>query len=336
MLKLYLQVLWRIVDNMSVEGLSFLDKDEPRIVLFCGKGGVGKTTAASATALHFARRGLRTLLISSDPTPSLSDILEVDVCGMITPIKAAPGLYAVELDYDTVVEMWKEKFGDEVYEVVSSFLPVDKEIIEYVANAPGIDQEFALSYIYDIYKGGGYDTIVWDTAPAGGTLSLINLQDKFYRHLGDAARLYVRVRKALEALTQGRAKRDPLKIIAEWEELSKSVLGMLKDGGTKAFLVTIPEALGVNQTQRVAKELERFGINISGVIVNYVLTPNAAKIEFNRRRREMQMKHIMALEEQYGGMMPVVLMPLLPFEVKGIEAVGEVERLLFPDARSPD
>jgi len=315
---------------MSDGDLRFLDEEKPRIVMFCGKGGVGKTTSASATALHFARMGLRTLLISSDPTPSLSDILEVDVRGKITSIEAAPGLDVVELDFDTVVEMWKEKFGKEVYEVISSFLPVDEEIIEYVANAPGIDQEFALSYIYDLYKRGDYDTIVWDTAPAGGTLSLINLQDKFYRHLGDASRLYVRVRSALEALTRGRAKRDPLKIIAEWEELAKSVLEMMKDDETKAFLVTIPEALGVNQTQRVAKELERFGINVSGVIVNYVLTQEAASSEFNRRRREMQIKYIETIEDLYGGAMRVVLMPLLPFEVKGIEAIGEVEKLLFP------
>ena len=327
---------------MSAEGLDFLDEERPRIVMFCGKGGVGKTTSASATALHFARMGLRTLLISSDPTPSLSDILEVDVRGKITPIEAASGLEAVELDYDTVVEMWKEKFGEEVYEVISSFLPVDEEIIEYVANAPGIDQEFALSYIYDLHADGGYDVIVWDTAPAGGTLSLINLQDKFYRHLGDAARLYVRVRSALEALTRGRAKRDPLQIIAEWEELAKSVLGMLRGEGTRAFLVTIPEALGVNQTQRVAIELERFGVNVSGVIVNYVVTEEIATSEFNRLRREMQLKYIEALEELYGGAMRVVLMPLLPFEVKGVEALGEVEKRLFPggpssqQARAPE
>jgi arsenite-transporting ATPase len=311
-------------------GLSFLDDDRPRIAMFCGKGGVGKTTSASATALHFARGGLRTLLISSDPTPSLSDILEVDVRGVITPMVDAPSLHAVELDYDTVVELWKEKFGDEVYEVISSFLPVEEDIIEYVANAPGIDQEFALSYIYDLYSEGAYDVVVWDTAPAGGTLSLINLQDKFYRHLGEAARLYVRVRSALEALTRGRAKRDPLKIIAEWEELSKNVLGMLEDRSTKSFLVTIPEALGVNQTQRVAKELERFGINITGIIVNYVLTPETAEFEFNRLRRDMQMRYIKILEEQFGDTMPVVQIPLLPFEVRGIEALGRVEELLFP------
>jgi len=313
--------------------LSFLDEERPKIVMFCGKGGVGKTTSAAATALHFASRSVRTLLISSDPMPSVSDILGVNVRGEIKEIGDNPRLSAVELDYDTIVEMWKRKFGEEVYEVVSSFLPVEREIIDYVANAPGIDEEFALSYVYDLYRSGQYDVIVWDTAPAGGTLSLIRLQDKFYRHLGDAARLYARVRTALEALTRGRAKRDPLKTIAAWEDLSRSVLEMLRDQGTKAFLVTIPEALGVNQTGRVAGELEKFGLNVCGVVVNYVLTDEAAESsEFNSSRRKMQDRYIDELKETYGKAMPVVLVPLLPHEVKGIDTLREVERSLFHES----
>jgi arsenite-transporting ATPase len=223
---------------MGGEGLGFLLDEKPRIVMFCGKGGTGKTTSASTSALHFAHQGLRTLLISTDPAPSLSDILELDVSQGITPVESVPDLHAVELDYDSVVELWKEKFGDEVYEVISSFLPVEEEIIDYVAGAPGIDEEFVLSYVYDLYISGDYDIIVWDTAPAGGTLSLLKLEDTFYRHLGEAARLYVKVRSALDALTQGRAKRDPLKIIAEWQELAKNVLDMLRDEQTEAFIVS--------------------------------------------------------------------------------------------------
>lgn len=320
----------RVVDSMTSEGLSFLVDKKPGIVMFCGKGGTGKTTSASTTALHFARQGFRTLLLSTDPAPSLSDILELDVSKGITPVKSAPGLHAVELDYDRVVEAWKEKFGDEVYEVISSFLPVEEDVIEYVAGAPGIDEEFALSYVYDLYVGGDYDVIVWDTAPAGGTLSLLKLEDTFYRHLGEAARLYVRVRGALDALTEGRAKRDPLKIIAEWQELAKNVLNMLRDEKTGAFIVTIPEALAVNQTRRVSRDLERFGIGVRGIVINHVLTEEAADSPFNESRRQMQLKYIDELEKLYGGTIPVVRLPLQPFEVKGIEALEKVEKLLFP------
>jgi len=292
--------------------------------MFCGKGGVGKTTIASATALHFAKKGNRTLLLSTDPSPSLSDMLEVDVKGQITKIQKASGLTAVE-----VVEQWTEKFGDEVYDVISSFLPIESDIIEYVAGAPGIDEEFALSYVYDIYKSGEYDIIIWDTAPAGGTLSLLNIQERFYIHLGEAAKMYVRVKNALDALTQGRAKRDPLKIIGEWEQLARDVLNMVRDEDTKAILVTIPEALGVNQTSRIEGDFDKFGINVEGVVVNYVLTPEAADSDFNRQRRDMQQKYIEEIDETYSERLPVVHMPLLPFEVRGVEALDEVERILF-------
>lgn len=294
--------------------------------MFCGKGGVGKTTCASATAVHFSEEGRNVLLISTDPTPSLSDILEFDVRG--EPGRVMKRLDAIELDYDRVVEMWKERFGEEVYGVVSSFLPVDKEIIEYVSKAPGIDEEFALSYLFEFYKSGKYDLIVWDTAPAGGTLSLLNLQDRFYRHMLDAARLYVRVKRALDLLVKGRVKRDPMRIIAEWEELSKEVLGMVRDERTLSILVTIAEGLGVKQTERVARELKGFGVRIAGIIVNY-MAPKAVG-EFYGRRLRMQMRYVKELERLFQSI-PMTMLGQLPEEVKGLDRIGEVARMLFPD-----
>lgn len=313
---------------MSVQDLGFLDEGERRILMFCGKGGTGKTTSSSVTAVHFAQRGFRTLLISTDPAPSLSDILEIDVGGEITPIPDAPGLSAVELDYDLVVELWKERYGAEVYDLISSFLPVEEDIIEYIAGAPGIDQEFALGYLYDLYAGDDHDVIVWDTAPAGGTLALINLQDTFYRHLGEAARMYVRVRSALDALTRG-TKKDPLRIIAKWEELSKNVLDMMKDETTQAIVVTNPEALCVAQTRRVVDDLEKFGIRVGGVVLNRVLTAEAADSPFNRNLREVQLKYIDEVNESYRGKLPIAQIPLMGFEVKGVEALKRLEKVLY-------
>ena len=313
---------------MSVQDLGFLDEGERRILMFCGKGGTGKTTSSSVTAVHFAQRGYRTLLISTDPAPSLSDILEIDVGGEITPIPDAPGLSAVELDYDLVVELWKERYGAEVYDLVSSFLPVEEDIIEYIAGAPGIDQEFALGYLYDLYAGDDHDVIVWDTAPAGGTLALIKLQDTFYRHLGEAARMYVRVRSALDALTRG-TKKNPLRIIAKWEELSKNVLDMMKDETTQAIVVTNPEALCVAQTSRVVNDLEKFGIRVGGIVLNRVLTEEAADSPFNRNLREVQLKYIEEVNESYRGKLPIAQIPLMGFEVKGVEALKRLEKVLY-------
>ena len=307
--------------------IDFVDATSPKLLMFCGKGGVGKTTMAASTALHLVKKGRKTLLISSDPSPSISDILEIDVLGKIVDVESVPNLSATELDYNVVNELWKKKFGGEVYEVISSFLPVDSDIIDYVAKAPGIDYEFALSYICDLYKARTYDVIVWDMAPAGGALSLIALQKKFYEHLGEAAKLYMRVNHSLNRL-KGKKSRDPLKLIGEWIQLSKDVLGMLKDENSKAFIVTIPEGLGINQTYRIVDDFRSFDINVAGVVINYVLS-DAAASGLMAERSSIQRRYIKEIEEHYMGRLPIVNVPLQPYEVKGVEALWRMERELF-------
>ncbi|RLI24445.1 MAG: ATPase [Candidatus Hecatellales archaeon] len=295
--------------------------------MFCGKGGVGKTTCAAATALHFAKNHLKTLLLSTDPTPSLSDILEMEIGREVRKVEGFSHLHAVELDYEVIIEEWKARFGREVYEVASSFLPVGEEIIEYVANAPGISEEFSLSYILDLYEGGGYDVIVWDTAPAGGTLSLLKLQEKFYRHLREAAWLYVKIRRTLEVLAGGKLKRNPLTVIKEWENLSWKILQMLRDKETQAILVTIAEALAVRQTARLVRELEAHGIRIGGVVVNQ-LVGDECSCSFHRKRSAMQKDYLNQLKAYVHYRLTPL--PQLPQEVKGIETLQTIEKLLFP------
>ncbi len=297
--------------------------------MFTGKGGVGKTTASSATAVHFAEHGYNTLLISTDPSPSLSDMFDIDVKGNITSIESVENLYVVELDYELVVELWKEKYGDQVYQVASSFLPVERDIIDYIAGVPGMDQEYALGYLYELYLSGEYDIIVWDTAPAGGTLALLNVQETFYKHLGEAAKLYLKVRATLNQLNRGTTKRDPLKMIAEWEQLSKNVLDMMRNSDTMGFVVTIPEALCVSQAKRVVTNLEKFGITIGGVVLNRVLTEDAADSEFNRQRIEVQRKYIDELEDAYEGELIIAHVPLLPYEVKGVKPLSVIGKILY-------
>ncbi len=310
-------------------GLNYLDSEKPRIIAFCGKGGVGKSTCAAATAFHFANKGSKTLLISTDPTPSVSDMFETNVRGHVTHIAGSNNLYAVELDYELIVEMWKGKFGVEVYEVISSFLPIDKDIIDYVAGAPGIDEEFALSYLLELYESEEYDVIVWDTAPAGGTLSLLKLQDKFYTHLGEAARIYARIRRAVEILTTGKKKKDPLAIINKWENLAQRVLNMLRDSKTSAIIVTIAEALGVRQSERLFKELELFGMRVGRVLVNYVMLENVCNCSFHQERMIMQKQYIDTLKTICDGKIGLTILPQLACEVRGLEAIGKVEKLLF-------
>jgi arsenite-transporting ATPase len=311
-----------------MENLDYLDNLRPKIVIFSGKGGVGKTTCAAATALHFAQENLSTLLISTDPTPSLSDILEENVRTGITRIRKVKNLEAVELDYDRVIENWKKKFGPEVYEVISSFLPVGEGIIDYVAGAPGIDEEYALAYLLEIYEKKQYEVIVWDTAPAGGTLSLLRLQEKFYEHLSEAAALYLRLKRTLAKLTGGK-ERSPLHLIREWRKLAGKILTMVKDEETHTIIVTIPEALGVNQTERIIKELGNFSMSISKIIINFVLTEELCECTFHQQKREIQKKYLHILQDKYCKTPGLVILADLPNEVKGIDGIRKIENLLF-------
>lgn len=306
--------------------LASLDQTDKRVLMFGGKGGVGKTTSSAATALHYARIGRRTLIITSDYTPSLSDIFEAEIGPRETPVPEAENLYALEIDPDEVMRRWKEKFGPEVYEAASTLvdMPYD-EIVAYAAMAPGIQEEFMLDYILERIREERYDLIVWDTAPAGDTLRLLGLPRRFVEHLRTAPKVYMEVRDRFNL------KRTPfIEIIESWKELARQVTEFFTDPAHVSFvLVTIPEALGVYQSRRVMKDLQEHGMDVRHLIINNVIQDPAC--EFLRQRWEMQQPYLETLEEDYGGRMELTRLPLLPYEVKGVERLREIEKLLFSD-----
>jgi len=212
--------------------LATLDHTEKRVIMFGGKGGVGKTTSSAATALHFAGAGRRTLIITSDYTPSLSDIFEVEIGPQERAIPDVDSLCALEIDPDEVMRRWKKKFGPEVYEAASTLvdMPYD-ELIDYVAMAPGIQEEFMLDYILEHIRKERYDVIVWDTAPAGDTLRLLDLPRRFIKHLRTAPKVYMGVRDAFNL-----SKTPFLDLIESWKALAQEVTEFFSDPENVEFI----------------------------------------------------------------------------------------------------
>jgi arsenite-transporting ATPase len=304
--------------------LSDLGSTEKRVLMFGGKGGVGKTTTSATTAVHFASAGRRTLIISSDLTPSLSDIFETRIGATETPIPGVPNLWGLEIDPDEVMRRWKLKFGPQIYEASQVFvdMPYD-DVVDYVALAPGIQEEFMLDFILEQARDGRYDMLVWDTAPAGDTLRLLELPYKFLSHLRSAPKVYLGVRDKLQL------SRVPfLELIDSWRTLSEEITDFFRDPGTSEFvLVTIPEALGVYQARRLVGDFARFGLDIHHLIVNNVIVEPDS--QFLRQRESMQKPYLTLLAEEYGERMAITQLPLLAVEIKGADRLRVLEELLF-------
>ncbi len=210
------------------------------VVMFSGKGGVGKTTCAAATALHHASQGKRTLAISTDATPSLSHIFEAP--GDEKPKLIRESLYVSELGAEEVEQMWDDKFGREVYDLFSTFVDIGyDEFVEFTTSIlPGLSEEFMVDYIRGLGQDGEYGSIVWDTAPIGQTLALLSAPAMILEHLRMAPRIYARLKHSHAS------KESILDIIARCQQLSSDEVEFLRDR-VRFVIVTSPEALSVEQ-----------------------------------------------------------------------------------------
>ena len=312
--------------------LNRLDRETKRLIMIGGKGGVGKTTCASAIALHFSLQGKKTLIISSDPTPSLSDIFEMEIGDQETPIESVKDLYGIEISSEVVSKKWKERFGPEIYEVISSFASVDYDFVDYIGGAPGIEEEYMLNYILELVENGQYELVVWDTAPAGHTLRLLHLPQIFLKHLEAATKFYMNLYSYLEKLKDTvrlkKGKRSLLEIISGWEDLAEKVVRFIRDPEKSEFiLVTIPEGLGVKQTERIISDFDEYQLKVNYLIVNYVI--QQADCDFHKIRQEMQQAYIQQLTDRYSHRMQLIETPLFPHEIKGVERIGRISDILF-------
>jgi len=315
--------------------LKRLDKEQKRLIMIGGKGGVGKTTCASAIALHFSLQGKKTLIISSDPTPSLSDIFEMEIGDQETPIQNTKDFSGIEISTEGVLKKWKQRFGPEIYEVVSSFTSLDYDFVDYIGEAPGIEEEYMLNYILELVESGKYDLVVWDTAPAGHTLRLLHLPQIFLKHLEAATKFYMNLYSYFEKLKESvklkKGKRSLLEIISGWEGLAERVVNFIRDPEKSEFIiVTIPEALGVKQTERIIKDFDEYRLGINHLIVNYVIQD--ADCNFHKIRKEMQQNYIAMLEKQYSSRIGLIELPLMPQEVRGVDRIQKISEILFKEA----
>jgi arsenite-transporting ATPase len=297
--------------------------DSKNVIMLCGKGGVGKTTCAAATALHCAVTGQKTLVISSDLTPSLRDIFEIE--NGQKPAKVSDNLYVDEISYEGIKALWDKKFGPEVYDVFSSLVDISyEEFVDFITSIlPGLRDEFMVDYIRELSESGQFEKIVWDTAPAGQTLGLLRMPSLVNEHLKAAPRIYSSL------IATGARKRSVLGVIKAWQELSDNDMEFLKKE-VELNLVTIAEALAVCQIDGILAELQNYDLRINHLIINQVIEEPDSP--FLQSKARTQQAYIAELQRKYNS--NLTILPLFPDEIKGIERLRKVERRLFDSGAS--
>ncbi len=309
------------LDTAMGSGLSYGLMLTRRVVMIGGKGGVGKTTCAAALALECSRNGERTLVVSTDQTPSLADIFELPNSPH-GPHEVTEGLFIWELGFEEIRRMWDRKFGREVYHVFSALVSIEyEEFVEFIVSVlPALAEEFMVDHIREMASDGGFQRIIWDTAPMGHTLGLLKTPRMLREHLRPAPRIYSRLRLG------DRSRRSILETIRQWEELSAKDMAFLQDQ-VSYVLVLIPEALAVQQVDRILAELAPSRLQVGDLIMNGVVM--GAESGFLSRRAREQQPYLALIERRYPGLR-VHRVPLFAEEVKGVSRIERVRSALFP------
>ena len=277
-------------------------------------------------ALQLATTGEACLAISTDPTPSLSHIFEVE--GAHRERQVHPGLFFTELGLQDVRDLWNEKFGRETYSVFSSFVDIEYgDFVQFVTSVlPGLNEEFMVDYIRRLALEARYRHVVWDTAPLGQTLALLGMPSLLAGHLRAAPRIYAHLR------TSGERKASVMTVIRSWQQLADECMAFLRRD-VHLSMVTIPEALAVRQLDAVVDELHRYDLEIGRLIINNVVTVTDSP--FLAEKAAQQRPHLEELRDRYGALRPIEI-PLFSREVRGVDRLRTVGRLLCPSPPAPD
>lgn len=308
--------------------LSWPEK-EVKFVLVGGKGGVGKTTVAAATALHMAGRGRRTLIFSTDPAHSLGDSFNCRIGNRITPVEGVENLFALEINPDQMLHEFKERYIEEINEVFDSLwgnlnmdVKFDREVMtELIAlTPPGLDEVMAMMKLMELADQDEYALFILDTAPTGHLIRFLELPNlardwfKTFFKLMLKYRGIVRLNKTAELMLQ---------MAKGVRKIQESLL----DAQKSIFLpVTIPESMGLAETEDLLQALVRLGIPCRSLLINMVIPPN--ECNFCSQLQLQQQRHINNLRTRLKNF-DFITLPLFPWQVKGVKNLLELARLLY-------
>lgn len=304
-----------------------------RILLVTGKGGVGKTTVAAATALRAAEAGHRTLVISTDPAHSLADAFDVPLGDAPRPVTIR--LSAQQIDTQSRLEAYWGEIRDQLMAILDWGGVRGVEAEEFLV-FPGMDELFALIEVERHASGGDFDTLIVDCAPTAETLRLLSLPEVlswyFDRIFFAQKRIMRAARPVLSRVTSLPIPGDEVYDAAEnvFVSIERARRLLLDPEVTTARLVVNPEKMVVSEARRTYTYLSLFGYAIDGVVVNRVL-PDDLEDPYFSRWQQIQRDHLENIERSFADV-PVIRLRLFDEEMVGVVRLGKVAAELYGDA----
>ena len=319
--------------QIAVKKSNFLDLLDPHkeLLIFGGKGGVGKTTCATATGLTLAKNK-KAMIFSTDPAHSLSDSFTRKIGNKVTHV--TDGLYALEMNAQELMQELKDSYRKEINTVFETLfgklrlqgihmdIAFDREILEDLFSLipPGLDEVMALKKIIDLRKEGKYDIFILDTAPTTHALRFLempNLAKEWLEAFNNIQYKYsgvVSLEKSTELLERLQ------------EDIEKIRLSLMDSKKTEFVVVTLPEAVPVDETERLVKRLSDIGIPMGHMVVNRVVPPS--KCEFCQARIVEQQKHLQQIYTRFANF-KIREIPQFDSEIKGTKNLEKYARFLY-------
>lgn len=314
-----------------------MEHPQMKYTFFGGKGGVGKTVLAGATALWFANQGKRTLLASTNPVHSLTGLLDQDVYGAPTPVKGQQNLMAYEIDTRETINRSKQ----EIQEKISWFLKfadIKTKADEFVQSAtmnPAFEESAMFENMIDLMFEDEYEIYVFDTAPTANARRLLGMSSVYSLWVNKMMKSREEAKSLRELLSYSRKKekKDPLMeyLISFRERMQHAKELLTNPDLTAFFFITLPEALPIAVITRFINWFDEFGIPVGGVVVNMAIdesTVTEDAPDFVKNRLKMQMGYMEKIRQTFNGDVRAIV-PLFETEVRGVTMLGRTAEHLF-------
>ena len=234
-------------------------------------------------------------------------------------------LWAVEIDRNTIKNRWKKKFGPDFYSILNRLINMDeldkessRTLLDYIGSAPSLLEETMLDYIMELGMQNNYDKIIWDTAPAGETLNLLNMPALIRTHLNSGSRLYASLDKIKNYVT---GSKGIVQVMDEWISLSDNITEYLHTE-VSFIVVSNPSHIIVSKTKEIIKTLNNYNLCIHGMIINKIFKSDGSNsFKTLSSNQDKQIRELKKIWENK----PVAKLALNMNEIKGkkmLENVG--------------